>query len=227
MTSALLWSGTGEPFHMLQHKGDGHQDGMWGEFGGPDGPRCARLSDMDSARQKSPVDRHHGNDDLVFRAASSEDASTLAATIATAFEQYRGRLVPESAAFGETPDRIAREFADGSGAIIAEQHEAALGCVMIRPVEDDLYFGRLAVIPSARGRGIGRLLVGAVEAEAARRGLAGVRMSARIALPANQRFFSELGYVETAREAHPGFDHPTTIHRRKSLSPAGVNRSGR
>jgi ribosomal protein S18 acetylase RimI-like enzyme len=89
---------------------------------------------------------------------------------------------------------------------------------MIRPVEGDLYFGRLAVIPSARGRGVARRLIGAVEAEAAQRGLAGVRMSVRVVLTENQRFFSALGYVETAREAHPGFDYPTSIKMRKSLS---------
>lgn len=158
-------------------------------------------------------------DTLIVRAATAEDAVSLAATIAAAFEQYRGRLVPESAAFGETADAITREFAAGSGAIIAEQDKEAVGCVMIKPVDGDLYFGRLAVIPAARRRGIARRLVEAVEAEAVRRGLAGVRMAARAALTENQRFFSALGYVEAGREAHPGFDYPTSILRRKALSP--------
>lgn len=156
---------------------------------------------------------------LVLRPASAADAESLAATIAAAFEQYRGRLVPESAAFGETADAIRRELADGSGAIVAERASETLGCVMIKPVDGDLYFGRLAVIPSARGCGVARRLIEAVETAAARRGLAGVRMSARIALPENQRFFESLGYAEISRDAHPGFDHPTSIQRRKSLSP--------
>jgi predicted N-acetyltransferase YhbS len=159
------------------------------------------------------------SDTVVLRAAVVADAASLAATIAAAFEQYRGQLIPESAAFLETADAISGEFADGTDAIIAEQEEEMVGCVMIKPVDGDLYFGRLAVIPSARGRGIARRLVQDVEAEAARRGLAGVRMSARVALIANQRFFSALGYVETSREAHPGFDYPTSIKRRKSLAP--------
>jgi ribosomal protein S18 acetylase RimI-like enzyme len=78
------------------------------------------------------------------------------------------------------------------------------------------------VIPWARGRGIARRLVEAVEDEACRRGLAGVRLGVRIVLTENQRFFTSLGYVETAREAHPGFDHPTSISMRKALSPDRV-----
>ena len=76
-----------------------------------------------------------------------------------------------------------------------------------------------SAIPWARGRGIARRLVTAAEDEACRRGLAGVRLGVRIVLTENHRFFSSLGYVETAREAHPGFDHPTSITMRKALSP--------
>jgi ribosomal protein S18 acetylase RimI-like enzyme len=95
---------------------------------------------------------------------------------------------------------------------------------MIKPVEGDLYLGRLAVVPSARGRGIARRLVQGVEDEAARRGLTGVRLGVRIVLTENQRLFAALGYVETSREAHPGFDHPTSITMRKSLpaDPLGL-----
>jgi ribosomal protein S18 acetylase RimI-like enzyme len=158
------------------------------------------------------------SDTVALRTAVAGDAASLAATIAAAFEQYRGRLTPASGAFRETAEGISRELGGGAGAIIAEQDGEALGCVMIKPVEDDLYFGRLAVVPSARGRGIARRLVEAVEAEAVRRGLAGVRLGVRIALTENQRLFAALGYVETSREAHPGFDSPTSITMRKSLS---------
>ncbi|MET9020689.1 GNAT family N-acetyltransferase [Actinopolymorpha sp. NPDC004070] len=160
------------------------------------------------------------SDSVVLRTAGAGDASVLAAIITAAFEQYRGRLIPESGAFRETTESISRELAAGTGAIIAEQGEDAVGCVMIKPADGDLYFGRLAVTPSARGRGIARRLVKAVENEAARRGLAGVRLGVRIVLTENQRLFTSLGYVETSREAHPGFDHPTSISMRKVLSPS-------
>lgn len=157
------------------------------------------------------------SDTLILRAATAVDAAVVAATIAAAFEQYRGQLVPESGAFRETAEAIADELARDSGAILAEQNGEVLGCIMVKIVEGDLYFGRLAVVPAARGRGIARRLVEAVEDEARRRDLAGVRLGVRIVLTENQRLFASLGYVEISREAHEGFDHPTSINMRKAL----------
>lgn len=153
----------------------------------------------------------------VLRAATLADAPALAVTILAAFEQYRGRLVPESGAFGETAEGIARELAKGAGAIIAERDATMLGCVMTRLEEGDLYLGRLSVLPAARGSGLAGRLIDAVEAEARRRGLPGVRLGVRIALLDNQRLFNALGYREISRETHAGFDHFTSINMRKLL----------
>ena len=165
-----------------------------------------------SLREKATM-----SDTLVLRAATAADAAAVAATIAAAFEQYRGKLEPESGAFGETADGIADELAHTCGAILAERNGRILGCVMVQLMDDDLYFGRLAVVPEARGQGIARRLVEAVEDEARRRELAGVRLGVRIVLTENQKLFTSLGYVEVSREAHEGFDHPTSINMRKAL----------
>jgi ribosomal protein S18 acetylase RimI-like enzyme len=162
------------------------------------------------------------SDTLVLRPATAADAAVLAATIAAAFEQYRGKLVPESGAFGETADGIAAELAHdlskgGAGAIVAERNGTIVGCVMTKLLEGDLYLGRLSVLPAARGLGLAGRLIEAVEAEAQARGLPGVRLGVRLALPANQRLFNSLGYREISREAHPGFDHFTSINMRKAL----------
>jgi predicted N-acetyltransferase YhbS len=157
------------------------------------------------------------SDTLVLRAATAADAAAIAATIAASFEQYRGKLEPESGAFRETADGIAAELARESGAIVAERNGRMIGCVMVKLIEDDLYFGRLSVVPEARGEGIARRLVEAVEDEARRRELAGVQLGVRIVLVENQQLFSSMGYVEISREAHEGFDHPTSINMRKAL----------
>ena len=157
------------------------------------------------------------SDTLALRAATLADAPAIAATIATAFAQYRGILVPESSAFRETPEAITTQLAAGSSVIVAERNGTMIGCVVTEVLEGDLYFSRLAVLPEARGTGLAKRLIGAVEDEARRRGLPGVRLGVRIALEANQRLFNSLGYREISREAHPGFDHPTSINMRKPL----------
>lgn len=157
------------------------------------------------------------SDSISVRLATLEDAPALAATIAAAFEQYRGKLLPESGAFGETADNIARQLTSGADALIAERNGRVLACVMMEMQEGDLYFGRLAVLPQARGLGLAKRLIEAVEQEARRRGLPGVRLGVRVVLTNNQRLFTSLGYVETSREAHPGFDYPTSINMRKAL----------
>ncbi len=157
------------------------------------------------------------SDTLILRAATAVDAAAIAATIAASFEEYRGKLEPESGAFRETADGIAAELGRESGAIVAERNGRMIGCVMLKLIEDDLYFGRLSVVPEARGEGIARRLVEAVEDEARRRELAGVQLGVRIVLVENQQLFSSMGYVEISREAHEGFDHPTSINMRKAL----------
>ena len=157
------------------------------------------------------------SDTLVLRTATTDDADAIARVIAASFEQYRGKLNPESGAFRETAGGIAAELTRGASAIVAERNGEIVGCVLVEEKEGDLYFGRLSVLPSARGRGLARQLIEAVETEARRRGLAGVRLGVRMVLTDNQRLFQALGYRETSREAHPGFDHPTSINMRKPL----------
>lgn len=157
-------------------------------------------------------------DTLVLRPATIADSPVLTATIAAAFEQYRSKLEPESGAFRETADGIAAELKKGARAIIAERNGVVLGCVMTKLEEGDLYLGRLSVLPAARGEGLARRLITAVEDDARARGLPGVRLGVRVVLTDNQKLFQSLGYREISREAHEGFDYMTSINMRKALS---------
>ena len=159
--------------------------------------------------------------ELRIRPALAADAAVLAGLIDAAFSQYRGRLVPESGAFGEKPEVIAAELGrPGHGALLAELGGEAAGCVLFKPEHGDLYFGRLSVPPARRGHGIARALIAAVEAQAVAGGYPAVRLGVRVVLTENQRLFASLGYVEFSREAHPGFDYPTSINMRKPLEPS-------
>ncbi len=54
---------------------------------------------------------------------------------------------------------------------------------------------QMAVTPDARRSGVGRALMGAAEAEAAKRGLAGVRLNTWAFNTSAHRFFERLGYA--------------------------------
>jgi predicted N-acetyltransferase YhbS len=156
--------------------------------------------------------------EIRIRAATAADAAALAALITGAFAEYRGRLKPESGALSESAETIAAELArPDHTALLALDGSQPVGCVLCKPENGDLYFGRLAVPPAQRGRGIARALIEAVEAHGRQRGYPGVLLGVRVALPENQKLFASLGYVETERTAHPGFDVPTSITMRKVL----------
>jgi ribosomal protein S18 acetylase RimI-like enzyme len=158
---------------------------------------------------------------MVVRRAAPADAPTLAHLIATAFAQYRDTLVPPSGALHETPRGISDELGQpGHLAFIAVEDAVAAGCVLCKPEDGDLYFGRLSVLPSMRGRGIAQRLIEAVEAHAHAQRFPAVLLSVRIALPENRLLFARYGYVEISRHAHDGFDHPTFIRMRKVLAPS-------
>ncbi|TIU28472.1 MAG: GNAT family N-acetyltransferase, partial [Mesorhizobium sp.] len=67
-------------------------------------------------------------------------------------------------------------------------------------------------------RGIGGRLMQAVEDLARRRGKQTIELQTRIELTENHAAFARLGFRETGRTAHEGYDRPTSITMRKVLS---------
>jgi GNAT superfamily N-acetyltransferase len=93
----------------------------------------------------------------------------------------------------QSAEDTARRFANGRGFVAVEGGDAFVGTIVVRPPRPDaevpLYrdpgtwsFGRFAVAPSHRGRGVGRALHAAALAHAARHG--GVTMALDTAAPA-------------------------------------------
>lgn len=81
----------------------------------------------------------------------------------------------------------------------------------MRPKDDALYVGKLAVRPGMQGQGIGRALVAAAREEARARGLPALELQTRIELAENHAAFARMGFVKVAETAHPGFARPTSI----------------
>jgi predicted N-acetyltransferase YhbS len=151
-----------------------------------------------------------------IRHGDISESAAIADIIIEAFSVYRGWLNPQPSALLETAATIAEKLRV-ERCLLAEIGGVLVGCVMYKPEDVGVYLGRLAVLPSYRRRGIALALVGAVEAEARRLRAESISLEVRVALLGNQRLFTDLGFVEVARHAHPGFSEPTSIEMRKRL----------
>jgi ribosomal protein S18 acetylase RimI-like enzyme len=125
--------------------------------------------------------------------AGVEEAGTVLRIMRLSFEEYRGRLYPESGALRETLDDVRCGILDG-GAFLAFVGAAIAGCARFRIFPDHVYGERIGVLPAYRSRGIAAALTHAIEASAAARGAPQVQVKVRASLPSNLKLYEKLGY---------------------------------
>jgi GNAT superfamily N-acetyltransferase len=148
-----------------------------------------------------------------------EDARAVAALIRAAFAAQSVATDPPPSALRVTGQDIAAHLRTGGGAV-AEATGKLAGSALWVAAQDNgngLYLSRLAVAPGFRGCGIAKALIAAAEAEARSAGLPVLRLSTRLALADNRRLFAACGFVETTRQAHPGYTEPTFVNMEKRL----------
>jgi predicted N-acetyltransferase YhbS len=145
------------------------------------------------------------------------DAAAVAALIRDAFAAQSVVTDPLPSALQVTEADVAVHLTQGAGAV-AETEAHLVGSALWTQRDGGLYLSRLAVAPGWRGRGVAKALVGATEADARRRGLSSIDLSTRLVLEDNRRLFSACGFVETTREAHPGYAEPTFVNMVKRLA---------
>lgn len=143
--------------------------------------------------------------------------SELLDLILASFAYMEGRIDPPSSAIGLTVESLA-EKARAEIAYAAEDTGKLTGCIFLRPEADCLYVGKLAVLPSAQGKGIGFRLLATAEQQARDLGLAALRLETRIELTGNHSTFAAWGFAKTAEKSHPGFTRVTFIEMRKALA---------
>ncbi len=156
-------------------------------------------------------------DDLItLRAMRSEDAAAVAALIRAAFAARSVVTDPLPSALRITQADVTEHLRIGGGAV-AEAAGALAGSALWAERDGGLYLARLAVAPAWRGRGIAKVLVAMAETAAHAMGLPRVHLSTRLVLLDNRRLFAACGFVETTREAHPGYAEATFVNMEKRL----------
>ena len=152
-----------------------------------------------------------------LRPLTVADAEPVAALIRQAFASLSAPVDPPPSALRETGANIAAILANGGGGAGAEIDGTLVAACIWQPKNGGLYFGRLSVAQSARGRGLAKALLAAAEAEARRRALPKLLLSTRLALTDNRRLFAAAGFTEVAYQAHPGYVEPTFVDMEKWL----------
>jgi N-acetylglutamate synthase-like GNAT family acetyltransferase len=97
--------------------------------------------------------------------------------------------------------------------LLAENNSGLVGCVFLNPKTDVMYLGNLAVDPSRQGDGImPRLFAVSVEVAKAHWYVEmEVPAQAHVALLENHVTLVAMGFRETGRIAHDGYDQPILV----------------
>src|SRR5215216_1043244 len=90
-----------------------------------------------------------------MRAARPEDDAAVGELVRAAYSKYVGRMGKEPAPMLEDYAALIRA---GEVWVLAEGGEV-LGVLVIRPAEDHMFLGNVAVAPGHQGRGLGHELV--------------------------------------------------------------------
>jgi len=164
-----------------------------------------------------------GLNTITLRAATEHDIPTIAALILTAFKEYDGAIDPPSGAHKENAENILQKLT-AERAVLAllnpdreRGDDQAVACVFYRNEGEYMYFGRLAVLPAYRNRGIAALLIEYVEQRTREQGLPRVRLGVRVALPHLRARYERLGYRVIEERRHAGYEQPTYVVMEKIL----------
>lgn len=151
------------------------------------------------------------------RVVEGENWAQLMGVLRVAFAGMEGRINPPSSLLRMQVSDLAEIAVRDEIWVIGDP---VVATVTLSERSGTLYVGKLAVAAAHQGQGLARRLIALAEARAHTRGLPSLMLETRVELVENHALFRHLGFIETARRAHPGFDHPTTVEFRKPVSKA-------
>jgi ribosomal protein S18 acetylase RimI-like enzyme len=130
--------------------------------------------------------------------SKAETAADLAAAAAL-FKAY-AKSLPIDLSYQDFSAELASlpgKYAPPRGALFLGRNanNQALGCVALRPMNDDCCeMKRLYIVPSARGLGLGKVLVTAILSEAARLGYGEVRLDTLPSMASALALYAGVGF---------------------------------
>lgn len=150
-----------------------------------------------------------------YRCVAPCDWGAILALLRAEFAYMDGLVDPPSSLTRLTEAEIAVQADRGEVWAIGTPPVA---CVFFTYKPDALYIGKLAVSAQHRRKGLASALMAVAESRASALGLAALELQTRVELVENHLAYLSMGFVETGRSAHPGYDRPTSVTYRKRLS---------
>jgi N-acetylglutamate synthase-like GNAT family acetyltransferase len=98
------------------------------------------------------------------------------------------------------PEHLKARF-DETDFYVFEKDGKIIGCVYLEPRESSLHFGLLTLIPSFRKKGIGELIVGAIQAYAEKEGFKLLELDYMSLAPWLRKYYEKYGFEETGEVA--------------------------
>jgi N-acetylglutamate synthase-like GNAT family acetyltransferase len=195
---------TDEPWKMREfglRTPDGHRILFGEELGASAGARSA--SELISSRA-------HLTKDLVIRPATQEDLPAIAACVCEAYVHYIERI-------GKRPGPMLEDFQETLATAqvqVVENSGHVLGVLVLKVTDEGFYLDNIAVRPSAKGTGVGRVLLEHAQAEAKRQGHSSIFLATHELMHENRALYARLGYEEYDHRVVDGYPR---VFLRKSL----------
>ncbi|MES0827050.1 GNAT family N-acetyltransferase [Ruegeria sp. SCP11] len=153
---------------------------------------------------------------LVLADKSFNDWNGLLDLMRKTFSQNIGRIDPPSTVFECTTQDLQNRSHQELLLLVYNDLDL-VGCLFMRPGEEDLFLGRFAIVPQMQGMGLARRMIAKAEQVANQSGLRVLALETRIELLTNQRKFKALGFEIVSGRAHTGFDRITTLRMQKRI----------
>lgn len=109
------------------------------------------------------MDLDHKTLDTRIRIAVPENAPAIASVLFDSFIEYKSRYTPEGfAATTPSSDQIQDRLTEGPTWVVTCS-DRIVGTVSVVPRDGSLYIRGMAIVPAARGKGVGKLLLRQIE----------------------------------------------------------------
>lgn len=147
---------------------------------------------------------------LVLRLAQTDDAPGIAACVCSAYLHYIERI-------GKQPGPMLEDYNEvikTRQVHVAVDGPTVLGAIVLTVTDEGFYLENVAVRPTDKGRGIGRLLLELAEREAREQGFKSIYLATHELMTENRTLYARIGYVEFDHRVVDGYPR---VFFRKSL----------